>query len=199
MDGSLLSPRRIPHRLLVAALVLFAVAVAAPRASADEPFAPAARWPAGGTALHVAYDLAVEHWGFSPCHGKVAVAWAPMSADLNAQSSWTNELDPYRQPSRNQDCDVTLSTRAEWDWPKLCTVVIHELGHLAGHDHVDDPDDVMSLTYLRPAPECAATPEPAEVAPPLAATARTPVPKAKTPARHRRTPHHRTRSARRSR
>jgi hypothetical protein len=174
MDGTALFPARLAARLLSAGLALVAILAGAGTALADDqPTAPAARWPAGGTALRTAMGLAAERWGVSPCRGRITVAWGRLDREINATSSWSNDLDPYLQPSRNGDCEVTLSTAAEWDWPKLCSVVLHELGHLAGHDHVGEPDDVMYFIYLRPEPECAATPEPAP-GPPARPTAAPP-------------------------
>ncbi|HEY6761157.1 MAG TPA: matrixin family metalloprotease [Baekduia sp.] len=146
---------------LVAALALVLTPAAA---RAD---LPAARWPAGGSTLRAALALGAEHWGMQPCRGKVAVSWTSrLRAPTNAQSSWANATDPYLQPSFNTDCSIALSLGTDWDWPKLCTVVIHEVGHLTGHDHVDDPTDIMYYAYLQPAPECTATPEPVETGPP---------------------------------
>jgi hypothetical protein len=189
MDGSSPpSPRIASRRLLAAALtalVLLAALACAGTARADDApvTAPAARWPVGGTGIRTAMSLGAEHWGFSPCRGKVAVAWAPLSAGINAESSWSNDVDPFLQPSRNGDCEITLSLRDDWDWPKLCSVVVHEVGHLAGHDHVDDPDDVMYPIYVRAVPECLTTPEPAEVAQPVARPAVPPKASAATPRR----------------
>jgi hypothetical protein len=174
MDGSPLPTPRGAARLLLAAAVTAAAALAlltgAGTARGDDApvTAPAIRWPVAGTAVRTAMSLGSERWGFSPCRGKVAVAWASLSAGVNAESSWSNDVDPFLQPSRNGDCEITLSLREDWDWLKLCSVVIHELGHLAGHDHVDDPDDVMYPTYMHAVPECLATPEPAETAQPAA-------------------------------
>jgi len=159
MDG-----RRSPI-LLVA---LLALALAAPPARAES--SPATRWPAGGSTLRLAMGMATEHWGMSPCRGRVALSWASLGSGTNAQSSWANDVDPFAQPSSNSECEIALSLQADWDWPKLCTVVLHEVGHLTGHDHVEDPGDIMYFTYLAPAPECASTPEPVETgAPPPAA------------------------------
>jgi hypothetical protein len=187
MYGPRLAPARFaPRRLLAAILALLAITGGAGTAlAADDPVAaPALRWPATGTAIRTAVGLAVEHWGFSPCRGRVTVAWSRLDPGLNGQSSWANDLDPYLQPSRNTECDITLSTAQEWDWPKLCSLVIHEMGHLAGHDHVDDPEDVMHPTYMRPERECVARPEPVEVPPPAAAVAAAPVPAARPRAQH---------------
>jgi hypothetical protein len=151
---------RRPARLLaaLATLVVVLALAAAPARAADNP---AARWPVGGAALATAMSLATEHWGMSPCNGEVALSWTGgLGPGVNAQSSWANDVDPYRQPSRNSDCAIALSTRVQWDWPMLCTVVIHEVGHLTGHDHVDDEHDIMYYAYVEPAYECTTTAEP---------------------------------------
>jgi hypothetical protein len=174
MDGfSTPTPHGATRLLLAVALATLAalasLGIAGPARADDAPVtAPATRWPIGGTAIRTAMSLGAERWGFSPCRGRVAVAWAPLGAGLNAESSWSNDADPFLQASRNGDCEITLSLRDDWDWPKLCTVLVHEVGHLAGHDHVDDPDDVMYPTYMHPVPECLATPEPVEAAQPSA-------------------------------
>jgi hypothetical protein len=180
---------------LLAALALSGGAAAGP-ARADD--SPATRWPAGGSTLRLAMGMATEHWGMSPRRGRVALSWAGLGAATNAQSSWANDVDPLTQPSRNSDCEIALSLQAEWDWAKLCTVVIHEVGHLTGHDHVEDPGDIMYFTYVAPAPECAATPEPAEIGPPAPPPPPAAKPAAKKPvaAKHAKTAVKRKRAAR---
>jgi hypothetical protein len=158
----------LPLALLLAVLVALGTA-GAPVARADD--SPATRWPAGGSTLRLAMGMATEHWGMSPCRGRVALSWAGLGAGTNAQSSWANDVDPFARPSANSDCEIAFSLQAGWDWPKLCTVVLHEVGHLTGHDHVADPDDLMYLAYVAPAPECASTPEPVETGPPPPAQA----------------------------
>ena len=200
MDGirPLLAPARLLAALLAtAALVLL---LALPRVAAAD-LSPAARWPAGGSTLRTALATGAEHWGMTPCRGRVTFSWAGLAAGLNAQSSWANDVDPYLQPSSNSDCEIALSTGTDWDWQKLCTVVIHEVGHLTGHDHVDDPTDIMYYAYVQPAPECVATPEPAETGPPPAPpaasrTAAVAEPAAKHPAAKRAAPKRQPRRAR---
>lgn len=167
MDGTrpLPAPTRLLAALLATATLLLVLAL--PRVAAADP-SPAARWPAGGSTLRTALAMGAEHWGMTPCQGRVTFSWAGLGAGLNAQSSWANDVDPYLQPSSNSDCEIALSTGTDWDWQKLCTVVIHEVGHLTGHDHVDDPTDIMYYAYVQPAPECVATPMPVETGPPPA-------------------------------
>jgi hypothetical protein len=91
-----------------------------------------------------------------------------MGAGINARSQWMST--DVHDASTYSDCAISYNLDVDWDWPKLCTVVEHELGHLAGHDHVNDPHDVMSPYYVYPSSECAAgsspaatpTPEPAQ-------------------------------------
>jgi hypothetical protein len=167
---------------LLAALALGAGFAAGP-ARADD--SPATRWPVGGSTLRLALGMATEHWGMSPCRGRVALSWASLGGAINAQSSWAaaDDADPFAQPSRNGDCEIALSLQAGWDWPKLCTVVLHEVGHLTGHDHVDDPGDLMYFSYVAAAPECAATPEPVETGAP-APVAKQPVAKKAAKPKH---------------
>ncbi len=87
-------------------------------------------------------------------------------------------------PATYSQCAISYNLDVDWDWPKLCTVIEHELGHLAGHDHVNDPHDVMSPYYVYPTPECAAGGAPA-AAPAPVTTAEAP---AVTPAASKATP-----------
>jgi hypothetical protein len=169
MDGPHL-PLALPRPAAIVGLLLavFALAAAPAARAADSP---ATRWPVGGSTLRTAMGLATEHWGMAPCGGRVGWSWTSLGASTNAESSWANDVDPYLQPSSNTDCEIALSLQAEWDWPKLCTVVVHEVGHLTGHDHVDDPADIMYFTYVQPAPECASAPEPVETGAPARAPA----------------------------
>jgi hypothetical protein len=171
MDGLLSrTPHRVPRRLLgaLAALLTAAALGGAAPAPAHADGDPAARWPIGGSTLTTAMDLAATHWGLRPCGGSVTLSWVTLGAGINAQSSWANDVDPYLQPSRNTECEIALSTRPDWDWTMLCSVVVHEVGHLTGHDHVDDDKDVMYYAYLAPVRECALTPEPVETGAPAA-------------------------------
>ena len=164
MDGfdhprSTRSRRTAAALLAIVALVLIRAATAPAAGEATD--APQARWPVGGAALATAADLAAAHWGATPCRGRVTVTWVALAPGVNSAADWAYDgTDPYGTPKRNSDCTIRLSTAAGWDWPKLCTIVVHEVGHLDGHDHRDDPHDVMAAQYLEPVEDCAATEEP---------------------------------------
>jgi hypothetical protein len=159
-------------RYLVCALLAIAMLPAAAQAAASVPV------PASDALTSTAHGLAVARWGSDPCGGQVSVTWAHMGGGINARSQWMS-VDIHN-PATYSQCSITYNLDVDWDWPKLCTVIEHELGHLAGHDHVNDPHDVMSPYYVFPTADCAAaqpgaaaTPAPIAVAPaPAAATPR---------------------------
>ena len=138
-------------RLIVCAtLALVALPTAALADDGDPPAIPV---PAADSLMATAHSLAVARWATEPCGGQVAMTWTHMGEGINARSQWMSiDVD---DPSTYSECSITYNLDVDWDWPKLCTVVEHELGHLSGHDHVNDPHDVMSPYYVFAAPECA--------------------------------------------
>jgi matrixin len=156
-------------RLLVSALLALALLPAAAQADIGPPELPV---PAADALTSTAHGLAVSRWGIEPCGGQVSVTWAHMGAGINARSQWMST--DIHNPATYTQCSITYNLDVDWDWPKLCTVIEHELGHLAGHDHVDDPHDVMSPYYVYPSPECASGQGAPAAAPAPATTAEAP-------------------------
>jgi hypothetical protein len=155
-------------RLLLSFLIAIAILPAVAQADSGLPRVPV---PASDTLTATAHALAVAHWGVDPCAGQVTVTWAHMGSGINARSTWMSY--DVHNPATYSQCAISYNLDVDWDWPKLCTVIEHELGHLAGHEHVDNPHDVMSPYYVYPTPECAASGAPA-AAPAPAATAQAP-------------------------
>jgi len=146
MDGFL-------RKLLLAAAAV--TLLAAPTAAAATT--PAQQWPVGGPAMQQARQIAVAHWGMNPCEGDVTISWASLPVQENATSTWVNPFQDYYDAKDNTLCTVAFNVRQDWDWPKLCTVFVHEFGHLAGNPHSDDPNDVMYAYYTgNNVPECEA-------------------------------------------
>jgi hypothetical protein len=156
-------------RLLLSFLVALALLPAAAQADVTPPQLPV---PASDALTSAAHGLAVAHWGVDPCGGQVTVTWAHMGAGINARSQWMSY--DVHNPATYSQCSITYNLDVDWDWPKLCTVIEHELGHLSGHEHVNDPHDVMSPYYVYPTPECAAGASVAAAAPAPATTAEAP-------------------------
>jgi hypothetical protein len=83
--------------------------------------------------LGIALAVALHVWGAPAC-GQVSVAWVP---------------DEPVVGGRAENCVIDLNSAYGWpalyrgNWPLLCTVVVHEWGHLTGHNHVSDPTNVM--------------------------------------------------------
>jgi hypothetical protein len=156
---------------LIACAALALVAVPAAAQAQDDP--PAIPVPAADALMTTAHSFAVARWGTEPCGGQVTTTWSHMGSGINARSQWMS-IDSH-DPSTYSECSITYNLDIDWDWPKLCTVVEHELGHLSGHDHVDDPHNVMSPYYVYATPECEAstsqvTPAPAPESAPRSAT-----------------------------
>jgi hypothetical protein len=156
-------------RTLLCALLALALLAAAARA---DDLAPALPVPAADGLMAKAHDLAVARWGTDPCGGQVQVSWNHMGPGINARSQWMS-VDAH-DPSTYSQCSISYNLDVDWDWPKLCTVVEHELGHLAGHDHVNDPHDVMSPYYVYPSAECSAAAQQGAPAPAPVAVAQSP-------------------------
>jgi hypothetical protein len=152
---------KLPRILLGAALVPAA-------ARADDAVPPAVPVPAADALMTQAHALAIARWGMDPCGGQVGVTWAHMRAGINARSQWMST--DVHNPGTYTQCSISYNLDVDWDWPKLCTVVEHEFGHLSGHDHVNDPHDVMSPYYIYPTSECAANTAAASAPPPAPTT-----------------------------
>lgn len=114
----------------------------------------------GGAAAQEAVRIAEAHWAAVPCGGDFTLTWALMLPTVNAVSGWTNPEGLYGDPPENRDCQVMLNVAVGWSWRKFCTVVVHETGHLVGHEHVDDPADVMFYGYVSPVADCATAANP---------------------------------------
>jgi hypothetical protein len=197
------APARLAGRARAAALVLFAVgplALATVHASTGIHYTardgayddtttgavahPEVAFGVGSGPMQTAIGLAKAHWGTNPCGGNVTIVWSQLDPSINAQSAWTNPRSAYDNPDLNTDCTVTFNPIADFDWPKFCTVTVHEYGHLSGKPHVNDSNDVMSPYYTKPVPECTAnTPpqfQPTAPAPQVSAPAPTAAKAAKT-------------------
>jgi hypothetical protein len=86
--------------------------------------------------------IAAVAWPGNSCTGRVRFAWTA-DATLDA-------LEPGAVAAASpQTCQVVAS-RDRWQpWKAyLCTVLVHESGHLAGRPHVADPRNVMYGGWL---------------------------------------------------
>lgn len=87
-------------------------------------------------ALATALAIAFHVWGVPAC-GHVDAAWADLGpSNLGAATPCVVELNRGRR-------------EVFGNWETLCTTVVHEWGHLAGHPHSSDPGNVMYPTAVR--------------------------------------------------
>lgn len=136
----------MPHKWRIvwcalAASCAFAYGMAARLAYGQTPYAIV-----NTPALRESLALANHVWR-TPCHGVITVraAHLPDNPGWNtlAYASWTHGR-VYT------DCEVTLDLDW-WTWrpERLATIVLHEVGHLAGMSHSDSPRSVMFHAIVR--------------------------------------------------
>lgn len=141
-----------PKRLITA--LLAASTLAAPASAAAAP-TPDQRWPVAGPAIQGALQIAQRTWGVPVCPaaGGFTVTWdANQPSTYNAFASF--DQAGMDRPLEMVNCQVHLNPKVAWNWSKLCTIVVHEVGHLAGRDHAADKDDVMYPYYVGPVAAC---------------------------------------------
>lgn len=128
-------------------------------AVADAVPAPEVRFAVGSPQIEQARGIAEQHWGARVCGGTVEIAWTQLEEGTNATASWRNPTDAWNNAAENFDCRIDLNAASDYDWPKLCTVMAHEIGHLAGQAHAEVPGQLMSPVYAEPLAACS-VPEP---------------------------------------
>jgi hypothetical protein len=121
--------------VVVAVLALAAVAPGAPAAG---------QAPARDEDRLAAYlDLARRPWTGSPCAGREVVhlrATAEIAAEAAAQAVSSDRI--VMGMAAPASCEVWI--RGGLSALDFCVTLVHELGHLAGHDHTAEAGDVMN-------------------------------------------------------
>ena len=172
--------RRTTRRLAACTAAASVALLATAGASQAEDASPATRFAVGSPAMQVAQQIAAANWGTQACGGRVTVEWGADEANINARSYWANPFSSYDAPEHNTQCRIVFNASMSFTWPKFCTVLVHEYGHLTGRPHTTDGPDVMSPIYRAPLPACTDA-EPAAAAP-TPAPAPEPAPAIATPA-----------------
>ena len=142
---------RTARRLCTALAVLATGLIAAP---APASAASEHDFPVGGAEFQRARDIAQAHWGAVPCQGNVTFSWQGLEPLTNARATWSNPTDAWNNAGANFDCTVVFNALTQYDFPMLCTVMAHELGHLLGRQHDAQDGQLMSAIYSAPLPEC---------------------------------------------
>jgi hypothetical protein len=147
--------RSAPISLLVAAFCAVPAAASAPAIGTPE--------------FDQLVQVATGHWPATPCGGAVEYGYADLPGTTVGYASWMQPAVESPDPATFSSCRIDLEAGLEVEPATLCTVIAHELGHLLGLGHVDDPADVMHANLRGSLVECAAA-FPAAPEPEAAAT-----------------------------
>lgn len=82
--------------------------------------------------------FAASTWDEFPCEGRETVRWA----DFRDVPGLENDANAYGATDV-EGCAIYLNVLQRMTTLRLCTVLRHEYGHLAGLTHSDDPFDLM--------------------------------------------------------
>jgi hypothetical protein len=86
-----------------------------------------------------AKDTASAQWPASPCRGREKVIWVPQVV-LDAD----HVVRGFAADALVGACAVRVTeTARRWSGARLCALLQHEFGHLAGRMHTDDQQDIM--------------------------------------------------------
>jgi hypothetical protein len=108
--------------------------------------APDAPAQAGVWELGRAQAVAGKAWGY-PCSGRPEFRYSDEYAG-NPDAQHAYEFDAwvmFKPPTYEPECIIWLAPGMRTaSWPRLCTVILHEFGHLAGqYEHTSDPRSIM--------------------------------------------------------
>ena len=155
------------RRALLGALAL--ASLAAPGAAHAVPtvtvMAPATA-DAGRLTTQLRADVAIAERRFGPaCPDGIVATWNPFEVDYTGSPgarAWARSFVEQCQIDFNAGLWLDPTWRAAiYDPPWLCTLVVHEYGHLAGNGHSADPADVMYPLIERVYAGCEAASAPA--------------------------------------
>jgi hypothetical protein len=100
------------------------------------------------------FGIAHEHWG-----GPVPSCVENGVTVVTVHAVLFDDPNPAVAARAEQPGCTLLLDRRHWRTMgrvEACMIVVHEWGHLLGHEHSDDPNDLMAEFPRRPPRDCAA-------------------------------------------
>lgn len=149
------------HTRTILAATIAAIALLIPTAAAHANVpAPPALGQFTSDQVAAAEQAAQQTWPGNPCTNRIQIIAVPFDGKTIGWVDWVNQ-------AVSGNCTMHASVDYRYGGlDEVCTLSAHELGHMLGLVHVDDPDDVMYTYGLKPTPPCAqAFPRPAQPAP----------------------------------
>lgn len=118
---------------------------------------PSASHAYGPWEIGRAQTVAAKAWPASPCAGQRVTVIRDETFVAPANQQNTRGLAAYVAMDTNhgllEGCTVHLTPSTDDDpWPTICTTMLHEYGHLAGHGHT--PTGLMRADGLYVDPRC---------------------------------------------
>lgn len=125
------------------ALLAFGLCLACVAPATAAPFTPQ---------MQYAYELAVNHWGTEP------TGCTSIDFEIVDDDTMPDREGEATQPQPGQHIPCHMYIRRYLAQPRMfirmCAVVRHEVGHLLGFGHSEDPRSVMYPYVTIPPSEC---------------------------------------------
>lgn len=110
--------------------------------------------PADTALVQRSAEVAQQYWSAAPCAGAVDYGYGALPDGAIGYASWVRPSNAPVDPATFRSCRIDLLPDADLRPAALCTVIVHEVGHLLGRAHSDDPGDVMYPSLGAPLPGC---------------------------------------------
>lgn len=108
--------------------------------------------PASADVVQNSAEFSEQRWeqiaGFRPCGGEIIYKWENLSGSAQGQALFYNRAD---REEFGLVCEIRLQEKQKsyfYARPQsLCSVILHEVGHLTGRGHSSNPNSIMYFRF----------------------------------------------------